>query len=589
MKSWFARLAFAIHLALAPRAWAGDTFAAVLIGANEVPGPGMEEGTFDAVVVVEGTRVSLTLTPKEVGGWMSAHIHRGVAGVAGRLVAEFPWASGDSAPRTYVISVSEKIAADMGASPEKFYVDVHTPGFPAGAARGQLAARSGLPPPAQPPPLAMQVQRMGQPVGGVPVPGARPGWPGGVGAGSPGAAPLPRFQSPSRSKYAFFFRYLAQVDASAADDEAAGLKGNAAERPLRVARAAKLTESEGAILKEVAFECDQALASLDARLRAMSTIGVGPSPEALRLWDERTHLADPYVARLRARLGDAAFTNLDTYIGDHFGGAPDVPGAPGAPGATSPSPKKDQTIDFAEVRTKVYRDSDFRLDARSSSGLRVFFTGTGDCTVYGATVHILSAGRCYVTAHQPGDSRFEAAQDVDQLIKIAKANQRIDGAPAPKTYLDPDFSLPMSATSGLSIVFSAWGDCTVNESYVHITGAGTCSFTAHQPGDSNYLAARIVDQQFTIAKADQTIDFAELPNPYYGIYDLPLRASASSGLPVGFSASGPCRVAGSSLGMLDSGECTVTADQGGDRNFNAAPSVKRAFQIVLPAPTPTPY
>jgi hypothetical protein len=234
----------------------------------------------------------------------------------------------------------------------------------------------------------------------------------------------------------------------------------------------------------------------------------------------------------------------------------------------------------------MYRDGDFRLDASASSRLRVDFTGSGDCAVSGSTVHILSAGKCWVTAHQPGDARFDAAPDVEQLIPIAKAGQRIAGAaPEFKTYLDPDFALDMSATSGLAVVFSAWGDCTVSGSYIHITGAGTCALTAHQPGDSNYLAARIVDGQFPIAKADQVIDFPDPPNPYYGNLDLQLYARASSGLPVVFSASGACALAGSStLRALDSGECSVTADQPGDRNFNAAPSVKKTFQIVIPLP-----
>ena len=130
--------------------------------------------------------------------------------------------------------------------------------------------------------------------------------------------------------------------------------------------------------------------------------------------------------------------------------------------------------------------------------------------MYGSNVHILSAGKCWVTAHQPGDARFEAAPDADQLIPISKAGQRVAGAaPEFKTYLDPDFPLDMSATSGLPVVFVASGDCTVNGFYIHTTGAGTCALTAHQPGDSNYLAARIVDQQFPIARADQTIDFPE--------------------------------------------------------------------------------
>jgi hypothetical protein len=138
----------------------------------------------------------------------------------------------------------------------------------------------------------------------------------------------------------------------------------------------------------------------------------------------------------------------------------------------------------------------------------------------------------------------------------------------------------MYATSGLPIVFDTWGDCAVNESSLHITGAGSCSLTAHQPGDSNYLAAPIVDQRFPIAKADQTIDFPELSYAYYSPYDLPLYARASSDLQVLFSASGPCSVVGSWLRMAGLGECVVTADQPGDRNLNPAPSVKRTLQII---------
>ena len=97
-------------------------------------------------MVLEGTKVTLTLTPKGIRGWMSAHIHKGAAGVDGKLVTEFPWESGDGSPRRYVGSVSEKVAADMAANPEKYYVHVHLPDFPAGGARGQLAARPNAEP-----------------------------------------------------------------------------------------------------------------------------------------------------------------------------------------------------------------------------------------------------------------------------------------------------------------------------------------------------------------------------------------------------------------------------------------------------------
>ena len=54
-----------------------------------------------------------------------------------------------------------------------------------------------------------------------------------------------------------------------------------------------------------------------------------------------------------------------------------------------------------------------------------------------------------------------------------------------------------------------------------------------------------------------------------------LSATASSGLTVTFGSStqGVCTVAGTTVSYLTSGTCTVTADQAGDDNWNAAPQV----------------
>lgn len=242
-------------------------------------------------------------------------------------------------------------------------------------------------------------------------------------------------------------------------------------------------------------------------------------------------------------------------------------------------PKEGQTIRFRELPLRYYRDSDFRLYATASSGLEVQFTASGDCTLYGSYVHLLSAGKCSVTAHQPGNRRFDAADDVEQRFAIAKAGQTISMSPAgPRTYLDPDFALYAAASSGLSVVFRASGDCRVSGAVVHLAAAGTCWITTHQPGDSNFTAAPIIDQQFTIAKAEQTIDFTPLPAPDRWGFAFPLQAVASSGLPVGFTASGSCLVTlGGILQYIGYGSCTVTALQPGDWNVNPAPSVTQTF------------
>ena len=365
MKSWARRLAFGIGLALAQRALAEDAFEAVLAGSSVVPGPGVEDGKLTAVLLVEGTRVTLTLAPKELSGRMAAHIHRGRAGVAGRLVAEFPWTPSFGRPLKVFGTVSERDAADLVAHPGNYYVDVHTQIFPAGAARGQLAPRS------------------------------------------PGA-----------------------VD--------------------------EIVEPEAAEKSEAA--------PLPA-----GPVGPGLAPQA-----EVSSVSYPVIGLWKER--------------------------------------------------------------------------------------------------------------------IVKLEQRIAGAvPERKTYLDPDFPVGLYATSGLDIVFDVEGDCTVSRSTVHLTGAGSCALTTHQPGDSKYLAAPIIDVEFPIDRAEQTLDFPEITSGLvYGPADLFLGASASSGLPVSFSASGPCVAAGASLRLFDTGTCSVTAIQGGGRNFNPAPSVTRTVSVYVPPPPPPP-
>jgi hypothetical protein len=83
-------------------------------------------------------------------------------------------------------------------------------------------------------------------------------------------------------------------------------------------------------------------------------------------------------------------------------------------------------------------------------------------------------------------------------------------------------------------------------------------------------------------KQDQTIDFGPLPDKIYGDPDFTVSATASSGLPVSFAASGNCTVTGSTVHLTGPGSCTITASQAGDTDYNAAPNVPQTFSIGIP-------
>ncbi|MBC8163594.1 MAG: hypothetical protein H7Z42_20500 [Roseiflexaceae bacterium] len=173
---------------------------------------------------------------------------------------------------------------------------------------------------------------------------------------------------------------------------------------------------------------------------------------------------------------------------------------------------------------------------------------------------------------------------------ITKA-QTISFAPlADKLKSDGPFTLAASASSGLPVTFAASGVCALVQAEVTLEGIeGNCTITALQGGNDEWNPAQKVSRSFVVgdpAKQAQTISFAALPNRALSAGAFELAASASSGLPVNFSASGACGVAGDTLVLDAASTCTVTASQAGDAAFNPAADVTHAFVITEVAQGP---
>src|SRR5207237_475747 len=149
-----------------------------------------------------------------------------------------------------------------------------------------------------------------------------------------------------------------------------------------------------------------------------------------------------------------------------------------------------------------------------------------------------------------------------------------------QTFGNPDFNVFTAASSGLIVTLVAIGNCTVSGTLIHLTGAGSCEIDASQGGNENYNAAPNLSRTFTIAKANQTITFEALANKTFGDADFNVSATASSGLPVSFTATGNCTIAGNTVHITGAGSCTITASQAGDANYNAAANVSQTFSIA---------
>lgn len=122
-------------------------------GAEEVPSPGDPDGMGTATVTLntDSGQVAFTINVSNITlPAAAAHIHEGTRGVAGGVVVPLtaPDANGKasgSAP------ADAALMQRMMDNPAGFYVNVHTPDFPGGAVRGQLAAAGGAGAPAMMP------------------------------------------------------------------------------------------------------------------------------------------------------------------------------------------------------------------------------------------------------------------------------------------------------------------------------------------------------------------------------------------------------------------------------------------------------
>jgi hypothetical protein len=82
-----------------------------------------------------------------------------------------------------------------------------------------------------------------------------------------------------------------------------------------------------------------------------------------------------------------------------------------------------------------------------------------------------------------------------------------------------------------------------------------------------------------VVAVPQTITFDPLGDKVFGDPVFSVSASASSGLPVNFTATGNCTVVGASVSLNAAGSCTITAHQAGNDAYAPADDVSRTFAI----------
>lgn len=116
----------------------GRPYDLALTGAAERPGPGDPDGSGTAHLTVNpglGT-VCYSVTVSDVAPITAAHIHLAPATAAGPVVIPLAPFSGDST--SGCADVERDLALALISDPERYYLNVHNPIYPAGALRAQL-------------------------------------------------------------------------------------------------------------------------------------------------------------------------------------------------------------------------------------------------------------------------------------------------------------------------------------------------------------------------------------------------------------------------------------------------------------------
>jgi hypothetical protein len=251
-----------------------------------------------------------------------------------------------------------------------------------------------------------------------------------------------------------------------------------------------------------------------------------------------------------------------------------------------------QTISFTQsAPVQAPYNNSFTVATTATSGQPVLFSSSGVCSNVGATYTMTSgAGTCSVIANQAGNNNYSAAPTVTQTATATLAGQTIaftTNAP-PSAIYNSSFTVAVTGgASGNAVTFTSSGACSnVGGTYTMTSGTGTCSVIANQAGNTNYSAASTVTQTATANPASQTITFtqsAPAQAPYNSSFTV--AATASSGQPVLFSSSG-CTNAGGTFTMTSSaGTCSVIANQSGNANYLAAPTVTETTAAAKAAQT----
>ncbi|NDB97231.1 MAG: hypothetical protein EBZ78_13920, partial [Verrucomicrobia bacterium] len=195
---------------------------------------------------------------------------------------------------------------------------------------------------------------------------------------------------------------------------------------------------------------------------------------------------------------------------------------------------------------------------------------------------VLNAGTNTLTAVFTASNTTNYISPVTNTVSLVvnKASPVLTWTPSPATSLT--YPTALSSTQ-LNATSSVAGTFSYNPSSGTVMNAGTNTLVAtFTPSNTtNYTSSGTITNTVTVAKGSQNIIFGSLPIKYVGDAAFNLTATASSGLTVTYTSSNTnvATVLGSLVTIIGEGNTTITANQAGDSNWNAAVSMPQTLTV----------
>ncbi len=149
------------------------------------------------------------------------------------------------------------------------------------------------------------------------------------------------------------------------------------------------------------------------------------------------------------------------------------------------------------------------VTATATSGLAVSFSSTTlqTCTLSGNTLHPVAVGLCMIAVNQVGNARYASAPQKIGSVQINPGHQTIGTLRVIPAKLAAQGVATVSATSpsGLPVTFTSTTPriCTTggtNGSTITGLAAGSCTITAAQAGNAQWMRAPSVSLTFTVTR-----------------------------------------------------------------------------------------